>query len=662
MRNTARIIILTLSLCLVCSCTISGTITDENGAGIEGITVSLTGKISMVTTTDGTGKFTFSDSGISNGSFRVTPSSDIYTFQPDSRSLKISGSSSRIDFIAIPKRTCISNEECDEKKFCEKKIGNCDGKGQCVLTPAVCPEVWAPVCGCDGVTYSNACDAAQSGVNIQWAGECRDSHCDDGTEVSCKRMIPNCAEDEILAYQNNCYACVNPLTCSPWGTPECTADTECPGGECDPCGSSSCANCDDCVPACIYPVSEPGVITAVKSTGERDISPDVSAADLETLVDGNTDFAFNLYHHLSADDDANVFFSPYSLSTALAMLYAGAENNTKKQMAGSMQFDLPEEKIHAGFNYLDIEMDSRGEGAAGADGERFRLNAVNAIWGQKGYELLPPYLNTLAIHYGAGLNTIDFIGYTEQSRLTINQWVADQTENKITDLLPQGSITTLTRLVLTNAVYFNAAWKFPFKENQTTDEPFYISDENEKTVATMHQVEYLGYAQGENFQAISIPYDGNELSMVILLPAAGQFAAVEADLDSQMLDSIMQQMRMVNMDISLPKWEYRSKFELNPALASMGMPDAFNPAVADFSGIDGTRDLFVQGILHEAFVKVNEAGTEATAATGVVLGIKSLSLPPPPQVVKVDRPFIYVIRDIQTKIILFVGRVIDPTA
>ncbi|MGQ9545660.1 MAG: serpin family protein [Dehalococcoidia bacterium] len=388
----------------------------------------------------------------------------------------------------------------------------------------------------------------------------------------------------------------------------------------------------------------------------RETSPDVSEADLALLVDGNTAFAFNLYQALR-EQDGNLLYSPYSISLALAMTYAGARGETAEQMANTLQFLLQQERLHPAFNWLDIELASRGEGAQGKDGEGFRLNIVNAIWGQKDYSFLSEFLDVLAENYGAGLRILDFINETEKSRLTINHWVSDQTEGRIKDLIPQGAIDALTRLVLTNAIYFNAAWKYPFDENMTADGPFYLLDGEQVIVPMMKQTESFGYAEGEGYQAVELLYDGGELSMVILLPEAGGFESSEQQLQAQKVSEIISRLQPAEVVLTMPKFEFDSEFSLKDTLSDMGMPIAFS-GEADFSGITGGRDLFIADVVHKAFVSVDEAGTEAAAATAVIMPTAG---PPEPLVeVTMDRPFIFLIRDIETGAILFVGRVLNP--
>jgi serpin B len=396
----------------------------------------------------------------------------------------------------------------------------------------------------------------------------------------------------------------------------------------------------------------------LKSDKERITSPDVNPSEQALLIEGNSAFAFELYQALKGKE-GNLFYSPYSISVALAMTYAGARGETAQQMAATLQFLLEQERLHPAFNWLDAELASRGEGAEGQDGEGFRLNIVNAIWGQKDYEFLSDFLDVLAENYGAGLRILDFINETEKSRLTINEWVSDQTEGRIKDLIPQGAIDALTRLVLTNAIYFNAAWEYPFDEDMTADGPFYLLDGGQVSVPMMKQTEAFGYTEGEGYQAVELQYDGNELSMVILLPEAGQFQAFEEGLQSQQVSDIISGLQLTEVALTMPKFEFDSEFSLKDTLAGMGMPIAFSGA-ADFSGMTGTLDLCISEVLHKAFVSVDEAGTEAAAATAVIVG--EAGMPGQPAEVTIDHPFIFLIRDIETGAILFVGRVLNPSA
>ena len=406
--------------------------------------------------------------------------------------------------------------------------------------------------------------------------------------------------------------------------------------------------------ACAQPVAG----EVVQSEKERETSPDVSETDLATLVEGNSAFAFDLYQALR-EEDGNLFYSPHSISLALAMTYAGARGETEQQMADTLNFILSQDYLHPAFNSLDLELGSRGEGAEGKDDEGFRLNIVNAIWGQKDYEFLPDFLDLLAENYGAGLRVLDFISAPEESRITINDWVSDQTEGRIENLIPPGLINAMTRLVLTNAIYFNAAWQYPFPEDVTEDSPFYLLDGGEVTVPMMRQAESFGYAEGDGYQAVELLYDGGELSMVILLPQAGHFETFEGSLDAQQVSEIIGSLDKRQVTLAMPKFEFESEFSLGETLAAMGMPVAFSAGDADFSGMTGNRDLFIADVVHKAFVSVDEAGTEAAAATAVVMELTAV--PGEPVEVTIDRPFIFLIRDIETGAILFVGRVVNPS-
>jgi serpin B len=394
----------------------------------------------------------------------------------------------------------------------------------------------------------------------------------------------------------------------------------------------------------------------LKSHKERITSPDVSTGEQALLVDGNSTFAFELYQALR-EREGNLFYSPHSISVALAMTYAGARGITAEEMADTLHFMLEQDRLHPAFNWLDAELASRGEGAQGKDGEGFRLNIVNAIWGQKDYEFLTEFLDVLAENYGAGLRILDFINQTEESRLAINDWVSDQTEGRIKDLIPEGVITVATCLVLTNAIYFNAAWEYPFNENMTADGPFCLLDGGQVIVPMMEQTEAFGYTDGEGYQAVELRYDGEELSMVILLPEAGNFQAFEEGLQAPQVCDIITGLQPSGVTLTMPQFEFDSEFSLKNTLEDMGMPAAFS--AADFSGMTGTRYLYISDVLHKAFVSVDEAGTEAAAATAVVMEEEA---PEPLVQVTIDRPFIFLIRDIETGAILFVGRVLNPGA
>jgi len=403
--------------------------------------------------------------------------------------------------------------------------------------------------------------------------------------------------------------------------------------------------------------SSPQVSTpAVKSDKSQVSLPETSNNNPTTLVGCNTAFALDLYQELKAGE-GNIFYSPYSLSLALAMTYAGARGETEQQMAGALSFYLSQEQLHHDFYQLDQELASRGDGAEGKDGEGFRLNIVNDIWGQKDFVFLSDFLDTLAENYGVELRTLDFFNAPEESRITINDYISEQTEERIKDLIPEGIIDDITRLVLTNAIYFNAAWQYPFVEEITSDGIFHLVDGGEVTVPMMHQGETLGYTEGDDYQAVELKYDGEELSMVILLPESGQFENFEMALDAELLNDIIVNLEKRNVELTMPKWDFEASFMMKENLQAMGMPIAFTDA-ADFSGMTGKRDLYIDDVIHKAFISIDEAGTEAAAASAVI--IKLVTIPENIAVVTVDCPFIFLIRDIDTGAILFFGRVVNP--
>ncbi len=408
--------------------------------------------------------------------------------------------------------------------------------------------------------------------------------------------------------------------------------------------------------------SKPENLLSVVSTGSEVKSEKARAVvvapagDVAQLVAGNNTFAFNLYRELT-QAPGNLFYSPHSISSALAMTYAGARGATAEQMAQALQFQLTPDRLHPAFNSLDAELAKRGQGAQGKDGKGFRLRNVNALWGQNGYKFLPEYLDALAQNYGAGMRLVDY-SRSEEARQTINGWVNEQTENRVKDLIPKRALDAATRLVLTNAIYFNAAWQYPFKAEQTRDGTFNLLDGGKATVPMMNETETLGYAKGDGYEAVQLPYDKRELSMVIVVPPAGQFGAFEKSLDAKRVDSIVKSVSYKRVALSMPKYKFEASFMLADALTKLGMRDAFVFGPADFSGMDGTRNLYIGQVVHKAFVAVDEAGTEAAAATAVIMPAGAMA--ESPVVVTIDRPFVFLIRDDATGAILFVGRVLNP--
>jgi len=386
---------------------------------------------------------------------------------------------------------------------------------------------------------------------------------------------------------------------------------------------------------------------------------DIPSADIVTLAAANTAFSLDLYHQLKSLS-GNLFFSPYSISSALAMTYAGAEGKTAEEMAEVFHFLMEEDKLHPAFNALDQYLEGLAKQEVPNDvGEVFQLNIANAIWGQKDFHFESNYLDTLAANYGAGLRLLDYVQEPEESRLIINAWVSDQTKERIQDLIPQGAIDSDTRLVLSNAIYFKATWLEPFEESLTEDMIFHGLDSEDFFVPMMSLSSDVSfpYYQGDGFQAVDLPYLSGQTSMLVLVPDQGNFYEFEAGLNMALLNQAIGELTYRPMYLSFPKFEFESEIGLAQSLAEMGMPTAFSDG-ADFSGMTNTKDLFISDVFHKAFVSVDEEGTEAAAATAVVM--KMTAAPENPLRLNVDRPFLFLIRDHQTNSILFLGRVVEP--
>jgi len=394
----------------------------------------------------------------------------------------------------------------------------------------------------------------------------------------------------------------------------------------------------------------------VRSDKERVSPADELGDELTALVAGNSSFAFDLYQVLGREQDGNLFYSPYSISLALAMTYAGARGETETQMAEALHYDLPQAQLHAAFNGLDHLLTSPDTVDAD-DVDGFQINIANAIWGQAGFEFLTSFLDTLAQNYGAGLRTVDFAQNVEAARKTINDWVSRQTEEKIQDLIPQGMLSDAARLVLTNAIYFNGKWALPFPKEGTRDDAFNLLDGSAVTVPMMTQTEQIPYAAGSGYQAAALPYRGTEMSMVLVLPDSGRFAEIEEALSAEFLTSLVNDLEGERVWITLPKFTFASSFRLSKTLSDLGMPNAFHDA--DFSGMTGKRDLFISDVVHKAFVAVDEEGTEAAAATAVIMELTAIMGEEPIEM-RLDRPFLFLIRDNHTGTILFIGRMMNP--
>ena len=404
--------------------------------------------------------------------------------------------------------------------------------------------------------------------------------------------------------------------------------------------------------------SDPYTGDLVMSEKTRNLSPAVDPTERAAQVAGSNDFALDLYQQLgAASKDQNLFFSPYSISSALAMAWAGARGGTETEMAAALGFVLDQTKLHPFWNYLDLELAKRGQGASGKDGKGFRLKVANALWGQKDFTLLPAFLDLLAENYGAGMRLLDFVQDPGGAADGINSWISEKTEGLIDKLVDKSSFDSATRLVLTNAIYFNAAWQSKFKKEQTSDRAFKLLSGTSVQAPQMSQDSTFKAKKTAQLQAIELPYEGQDISMVLLCPAEGTFAEFERALTWTQLKETLASLESTQVRLVMPKWRFESPIlSLTDSLKTLGMKSAFDGA--DFSGITGQADLIIQDVLHKAVVIVDEEGTEAAAATAVIF--RETSAPMSPIEIVLDRPFLYLIRDVPTGAILFVGRLLDP--
>jgi serpin B len=402
--------------------------------------------------------------------------------------------------------------------------------------------------------------------------------------------------------------------------------------------------------------SEPS--TPPGSTSEKPASdtpappakPLATEAEMTALVEGNNAFAFDLYKALRATP-GNLAFSPASVSTALAMTYAGARNNTEAEMKATLHFELEQSRLHPAFADLLAGL------IAGPGADNYDLAIANRLWGDKASTFLPDFLTLTENLYGARLEQLDFRGDADGGRKVINAWVEEQTKKRITELLKPGIITDRTRLVLTNAIYFKGTWLDPFEKKATREQTFHAPD-GEQKVQMMHKVEDLRAYEGDGIKALELPYQGEDLSMVFLLPDARDgLAALEEQLGADALKRWLDGMHEQKVVAALPRFEVTSDFGLHEVLPDMGMKEAFSMA-ADFSGMNGDTDLYITAVVHKAFVKVDEEGSEAAAATAVVVGEKGVAKQPLQFIA--DHPFLFLIRDKRTGSILFLGRVSSP--
>jgi len=380
-----------------------------------------------------------------------------------------------------------------------------------------------------------------------------------------------------------------------------------------------------------------------------------SATEVEA-VKGSNAFAVDLYSQLRSQP-GNLFFSPESISTAFAMAYAGARGQTAAEMQHVLHFTLPPAQLHPAMGTLLSSMNAQHNG--------YQLRVADALWAQQDASFLPSYLKLVQSDYAAGFHRVNFKASPDTVSNTINHWVEQQTNNKIQNLIGHGVLTPATRLVLTNAIYFKGDWLNPFEKASTQNEEFHTSASQFVMASLMHRTGSYRYYDGGTFQALELPYSGDELSMDVLLPKANNgLPALEQSFTASAAGDWLQKLEPVDKVIlTFPRFTMTQQFELSSALSAMGMPQAFGGA-ANFSGMTGKPDFTISAAIHKAFIDVNEQGTEAAAATSIIMRATAARVPfpePPPVVFRADHPFLFLIRDAKSGAILFLGRVTDPT-
>lgn len=415
-------------------------------------------------------------------------------------------------------------------------------------------------------------------------------------------------------------------------------------------------------------LATPAVLALLDACGGSDASSDTAGearsdavrvqadAGLATAAaDSLTLFGTNLYRRLAADQsDANLVLSPASIAIALSMVSAGAKGTTLAELLDVLQVG-DAAGVHRSMNALTSQLAARNHGSGD---QSVQLSVLDQLWGQAGFTFLQPFLDVLAAEYGAGLETVDFRNDAEAARTAINAWVDEVTAHRIPELLAQGTIDAATRLALVNAIHLKATWADPFDAGLTFDAPFTLADDTTVTVPMMRGGGDLAYASGDGWQAVELPYDGDELSMLVFLPEPGFLAEFESIF---LVTDATQYLAPTKVFLQLPTWDTGSSFSLADVLGAMGMATAFT-GDADFTGISTDEPLHIGAVIHQANITVDEAGTEAAAATAVVVEAGSAA-PSPDQPIEmvVDRPFVFAVRDRATGAVLFLGRVADPS-
>jgi len=394
------------------------------------------------------------------------------------------------------------------------------------------------------------------------------------------------------------------------------------------------------------------LLTACFAMGHRQESTESTGeVQVQLAVDVSNQFCFELYEKLK-ENGGNIFFSPFSITMAMAMVFEGARGWTSGEMLDVFKFPGDEKTRLESFSAVYHLVNKKDA--------KYTLHTANALWIQKDYKILPDYIKKIKEYYYGSVENVDFIHALEQARQTINTWVEKKTNNRIKNLFPPGSLNSNSRLVITNAVYFKGKWVKQFDKELTRDEDFWITEERSVKVPMMRMTDpqsMFNYGETESLQILELPYEGDALSMIILLPRAKDLRLIENGLNEEKFKEYLSLLSPNRVSVFLPRFTFENRYELTKILCELGMPNAFSPH-ADFSGIDGSRNLFIQTVVHQSYVDVNEEGTEAAAATGVAVGITAVR--PKIPVFRADHPFIFVIQEKGTGNILFMGRVVEP--
>ncbi len=411
----------------------------------------------------------------------------------------------------------------------------------------------------------------------------------------------------------------------------------------------------------------------MQAAEEREESTMLDESDQNRFAAGNRDFALAAFQRLLASPEAtdHLLISPHSILSALAMVYAGADGDTREQMRETLRFTLDEPALHVAFGTLDEALAERAQVEREDEARGFELSVVNRLWGQHDGGFLPEYLELVERHYGAGVELVDFESDPDGIRGQVNEWVEEQTRDRIQDLLPEGSVDQETRMILVNAIYFLASWQDAFEEEKTRDQSFTTGAGTTVEVTMMHRTGHMPAHVGEGTIAVSLPYVGRDVSLLALMPADAEsdFDAWLAGMDQGAFDAVVAGLERKRVALDFPKFTGGSSFRLSELLQHMGMPLAFSRTEADFRRMNGVgpgvigQSLYIDEVFHKTFIDLDEAGTEAAAATAVVMmRLTAITPEDDPLEIRFDRPFVYAIYDHPTETILFLGRVLNPLA